>query len=198
METNKTALILLAAGGSTRMGVPKQLLMYKNRSLLQISIDTGIHSNTQYQLLVLGEKYAQILSQIKLGKMDVIVNAAWEKGMASTLKLGLEYVMEKGSFDQVVVILCDQPFISPELIDQLITTQNATGKGIVACHYKETNGVPVLFTKKYFPELLKLTGKEGAKKLIYEHSGDLALVDFELGIVDIDTREDYRGLIEGL
>ena len=180
------------------MGVPKQLLMYKNRSLLQISIDVGIQSNTQYQLLVLGEKYAQILSQIKLGKMDVVVNAAWEKGMASSLKLGLEYVMEKGSFDQVVVILCDQPFISPELIDQLIITQNATGKGIVACHYKETNGVPVLFSKKYFPELLKLTGQEGAKKLIYEHPGDLALVDFELGIIDIDTREDYRDLIEGL
>jgi molybdenum cofactor cytidylyltransferase len=198
METNKTALILLAAGESSRMGVPKQLLMYKNRSLLQISIDAAALSKTQYQLLVLGEKYAQILSEIKLGKMEVIVNSKWQKGMASTLKLGLEYVVEKGDFDQIVVILCDQPFITSELIDQLISTQNSTGKGIVACHYKETNGVPVLFTKKYYPELLKLNGQEGAKKIIYEHSNDLALVDFELGIIDIDTREDYRDLIEGL
>ena len=92
-------------------------------------------------------------------------------------------------------MVCDQPFVDEQLLNNIAQTKSESGKGIVASSYKDTLGTPVLFNKTYFPELLALQGQEGAKKLIFKHKEDVAAVPFPLGYFDIDTAEDYNSLI---
>jgi CTP:molybdopterin cytidylyltransferase MocA len=90
--------------------------------------------------------------------------------------------------------VCDQPFISLTLVNQLLNIQQKTGKAIVACSYGDTVGTPVLFKSTFFPELLTLQGDAGAKKIIKQHSGAVATVTFPKGHIDIDTDTDYEAL----
>ena len=94
----------------------------------------------------------------------------------------------------MIILLCDQPFVSAELLDAMIDKQAETGKPIVACTYNGTIGVPVLFERALFAELLLLQGNEGAKKVLKNHIPDIALIPFEQGGIDIDTPADYDNL----
>jgi len=93
-------------------------------------------------------------------------------------------------------MVCDQPFVDPLLIYQLTERRAENNNGIIACTYKDTLGVPALFDVSYFPRLLMLRGKEGAKKLINAFPNDVLPVAFPLGAIDIDTMDDYQGLGE--
>jgi molybdenum cofactor cytidylyltransferase len=92
-------------------------------------------------------------------------------------------------------MVCDQPFASASLLNDLIAAHEETLKGIIASGYNNTLGTPVLFNKKYFDDLLKLQGAEGAKKIIMKYADDVATVPFPMGAVDIDTIEDYDSLL---
>jgi molybdenum cofactor cytidylyltransferase len=91
-------------------------------------------------------------------------------------------------------MLCDQPFVDPLLIYQLTEKKADSFSGIIACTYRDTLGVPVLFDASYFPRLLMLQGKEGAKTLLRDFPNDVASIAFPLGAIDIDTIEDYERL----
>lgn len=93
-------------------------------------------------------------------------------------------------------MLCDQPFVSPELLNSLINKQAESGKLLVACAYNDTTGVPVLFHRTFFNELLSLKGLEGAKKILKDHINEIATVPFEQGSIDIDTLMDYEKLLK--
>lgn len=198
MDTINTSLIILAAGSSSRMGEPKQLLPFEGKTFLQCTIDAALGSQATSRVVVLGADKDEIKKSFRADTIPVIHNPDWEKGMASTMQKGLNYLTKYKVPDQVIILLCDQPFVHSGILDALIETQKTTGKGIVACRYSETLGVPVLFTKKYFPEILALKGSEGAKKLIFAHLDDVAEVDFPKGSVDIDTYEDYELLVSNL
>ncbi|WP_373398503.1 nucleotidyltransferase family protein [Algoriphagus halophilus] len=114
--------------------------------------------------------------------------------MSSTLIKGLEYLQKINPVDQVIIMLCDQPFVDAKLINKLIATQAKTGKGIIASGYSKTFGVPILFGKAYFEELMSLTGDEGAKKIAAVHEDDLEIVPFPKGKTDVDTEADLRDL----
>ena len=111
--------------------------------------------------------------------------------MASSIRLGIE---DSLNADAVILMVCDQPFITSDILNNLIETYSNSGRGIVACSYDNTFGPPVLFSKKYFPELLQLKGDIGARKIIDQHFVDVALVDFPRGSIDIDTEADYLKL----
>lgn len=198
MDTINTGLIILAAGSSSRMGEPKQLLPFEGKTFLQCTIDAALGSQATSRVVVLGADKDEIKKSFRADTIPVIHNPDWEKGMASTMQKGLNYLTKYKVPDQVIILLCDQPFVHSGILDALIESQKTTGKGIVACRYSETMGVPVLFTKKYFPEMLALKGSEGAKKLIFAHLDDVAEVDFPKGAVDIDTYEDYELLVSNL
>lgn len=180
------------------MGEPKQLLPFEGKTFLQCTIDAALGSQATNKVVVLGADKDEIKKTFRADTIPVIHNPDWEKGMASTMQKGLNYLTKYKTPDQVIILLCDQPFVHSGILDALIETQKTTGKGIVACKYSETLGVPVLFTKKYFPEMLALKGSDGAKKLIYAHLDDVAEVDFPKGAVDIDTYEDYEQLLSNL
>lgn len=188
----KTGVILLAAGSSSRLGRPKQLINYQGKTLLQHSIEAAQHSAADDLIVVLGCNADLIQTHIESKEVSVLVHAHWQDGMSSSMQCGLRHLIENSQVDQVVLMLCDQPFVHQGLLDQLMLDKKTSGKGIIACSYAGTVGVPALFDQKYFWELLALKGTEGAKKVILNHQEDTFLVDFPLGAVDLDTEEDVQ------
>ena len=186
----KTGVILLAAGSSSRLGRPKQLINYQGKTLIQKAIEAAQYSAADDLVVVLGSNPELIQTGIESKEVPVLVHTRWEEGMSSSMQCGLRYLLETSQVEQVILMLCDQPYVSQELLDQLINLKKASGKGIVACSYAGTVGVPALFDQTYFPELLALQGTEGAKKVILNHQADTFLEDFPLGAVDLDTEED--------
>jgi len=187
-----TGLIILAAGQSSRMGKPKQQLLYQGNSLLQHIVNIALQSPYRPVIVVLGAFADDILPTIAPKPIDVIINTKWEEGMSSSIRAGIDYLQKTPDISNALVMLCDQPHVSSRLLTDMLRKKKQGNKGIVTCAYNNTTGVPVLFDKKYFPELLLLTGQEGAKKLLAIHSDDIATIDFPLGAVDIDTMEDYN------
>lgn len=190
----KTGVIILAAGSSSRLGQPKQLLEFNGKTLLEIAVGAAQKSLAQSCILVLGANANLISERVVHLKVDQVINENWENGMASSMQKGLKYLMEKSASDQVILMLSDQPFVDSNILNSLIKNKINTNSEIIACSYNGTFGVPVLFTKKYFPELLSLTGNDGAKKLVMAHQDDLHTIDFPKGAIDIDTMEDYLKL----
>jgi molybdenum cofactor cytidylyltransferase len=115
--------------------------------------------------------------------------------MASSIRCGLNTLLQIApSSDAVILMVCDQPFVSSSLLNELIATQKNTGKPIVSCQYENTFGPPALFYKTIFPDLLILKGDAGARKIVVQRSNDTATVLFAQGNIDIDTEADYQAL----
>jgi molybdenum cofactor cytidylyltransferase len=190
-----TAAIILAAGSSGRLGRPKQNLEYEQQTLLQRTISTAIFSGCEAVIVVLGANAQIIKPFIKDQPVKLLENPDWAEGMASSIRAGIQFLGQYPEVDHALVLLCDQPFVSVELIEALSDKQKESAKPIVASYYNDTPGVPVLFSRSFFPELLMLTGDEGAKKLLRKHPQQVVSVPFEQGRIDIDTTGDYERLL---
>lgn len=192
---NKIGVVILAAGASTRLGRPKQLLKYNNKSLLQNAIDAALQSIAGSVVVVLGANAEQVSNEINKSGINVLINKEWEEGMASSVRNGLnEILFFNSSTDAVIFMVCDQPFISAQVINDMIALQRKTGQPIVTCNYGEAIGPPALFHKSLFHELMELKGDAGARKIIQRHSSEVVTVLFEKGKIDIDTETDYNNL----
>jgi molybdenum cofactor cytidylyltransferase len=189
------AIVILAAGRSSRLGHPKQLLPYKEHNLLQHTIGIASSSGARPIIVVLGANKELIAEKIKKQQITIIENGNWESGIASSIKAGLHKLQEiSPEADGLILMVCDQPFVNAELVENLISRQQETNKAIAACSYQDTLGTPALFHKSLFDELLSLEGDIGAKKLIAKHKDLLCSVYFADGGIDIDTPEDYKNL----
>lgn len=191
-------MIILAAGNSSRLGRPKQLLPYRGRTLLTHTTTEALNALLDPVVVVTGALHIEVSDSLHGQSVDIIFNPAWEEGMASGIVAGLSNILSlHPDLEAVIIAVCDQPFISSALLSQLVSTHDASGKGIVACAYADSVGTPVLFGRSYFEQLLALAGSEGAKKLLKQYPNDLATVDFPGGDIDIDTRDDVQKLTEG-
>jgi len=189
-------LILLAAGKSSRLGSPKQLLMYKGKNLMQHSIDMTVTLGLDI-VLVLGAFRDQILEQVNTFDAKIIENEEWNEGLSSSIRKGLEGVLSSNpDTEAVILVLCDQPFLSAEILKQILEKYHDTGLPIVHCRYGEASGPPTLFHRSMFPYLMELKGSQGAKKVVKTYPDKVALVDFADGKWDIDTMEDYQHLLD--
>lgn len=192
----KYGIIILAAGNSSRLGRPKQLLPYHNKSLLQNAVEQSLLVPESITLVVTGASKEIVESELTNDHILVRYNAGWQTGMASSIKTAVsELLVLYPSLDALLITVCDQPFLNAGIMDSLITEHISTNKNIIASAYNDTLGTPVLFSKKYFSALHGLEGQEGAKKLIMKHVEDTASVNFPTGGIDIDTDEDYRNLL---
>lgn len=190
---NKFGVIILAAGSSARMGRPKQNLTFKNLTFLQRIASTAASLNCGPVIIVLGSN-APLFSEDYENAIAVI-NDNWQEGMASSICCGLKKLLEKyPSIEGAIITVCDQPYISAAVLNDMITTQQKTGKRIVACSYGEIIGPPALFHKAFFPEVMKLRGDAGARKIIQQNMEEVATVLFPQGRIDIDTEADYDAL----
>ena len=190
------ALLLLAAGASTRMGRPKQLLPYHGRTLLRHAAETAVAAGCAPIVLVTGALHDKLLAEIVGLPILTVHNPDWETGMASSIRAGLAAVAAAAP-RAVLVMLTDQPLVTPELLRQLIVQQHATQAPIVAAAYGETLGVPAIFDKSLLPELLKLQGAQGAGRLIAQLGAAVGQVAFPAGLLDVDTPAQYTALLQG-
>jgi molybdenum cofactor cytidylyltransferase len=191
-------IILLAGGTSARLGQPKQLLQYNGRSLLQHSVQAALQSGAGPVVLVTGAYAQQVRSQVQAERVHIVWNEHWQQGIASSITCGLQSLVALvPGVQRAAFMVCDQPFVTASLLQQLLQTSINTGKSIVASAYGGTVGIPAVFTNSYFNLLLQLTGDEGAKKLMRQHPGDLVTVAFTQGNIDIDTQADYDALNNG-
>lgn len=192
---NSCGIVILAAGASTRLGKPKQLLQYRGKTLLDHTVNEAISAMSDAVIVVLGKNADLFQEEIDKEKVLVVINKDWEEGMASSVRLGLDTLLKnKPYLDAVIFMVCDQPHISSSILNELIITQQRTTKQIVTSNYGESIGPPALFHKKYFPELAKLKGDVGAKNIIQQNMHDVTTIEFPEGKIDIDTNEDYESL----
>ncbi|MHB1179220.1 MAG: nucleotidyltransferase family protein [Daejeonella sp.] len=194
----KFAVIILAAGSSSRFGSPKQLLVYRHKTLLQNCIDNAkqVHGNPLL-LLVLGAHKELIKDQIDIRNVTVIENNNWESGMASSITSAVTTLQaDFPDTDGMILMVCDQPFADRVILTELLLKQKDTGKAIVASAYDGTHGTPAFFHRSMFSELLDLKGDTGAKKILEKYKNLSAYVSFNAGGIDIDTSEDYKILAE--
>ncbi len=195
-QKSTIAIMILAAGASTRMGTAKQLLLYQGRSFLQSITEMAIASVCQPVVVILGANAEQIHPQIKQLPVKVVNNLDWAWGMSSSIKSGIELLNNlPEKIEAVVITLCDQPFVSHQIINQLVDAYYSTKKPIIACEYAGTLGVPALFSQRFFSELAALKETSGAKRVINNNLKEVFSMPFSLGDIDIDTPKDYEQLL---
>ncbi len=194
---SKIGLILLAAGASRRLGRPKQLLDFEGTTLIRRSAEAAKNSRCDAIVVVLGSNSESFESELEGLDLDIVYNQFRIDGMGSSIRTGMNRLLEtEPDLAAIVIMVCDQPFVSSEIIDKLISKFLDEKKPIVASKYAEIFGVPALFERDLFRDLMDLRGTKGAKTLITKYRGLAAFVDFPKGNVDIDTAEDYSKLLQ--
>ncbi len=192
---NKIGIVILAAGSSSRLGKPKQLLFYQNKSLIEHITVEAVKADLYPIVIVTGANAEQVSLALNKKDEEIVYNEHWQQGMASSIVAGIsKMLLLDDNVEAALIAVCDQPFVTAELLQALINKKAETGKGIVACTYADTAGTPVLFDRKYFIDLQQLKGEEGAKKLLKLYEADLVTVSFPQGSIDIDTKADYKAL----
>lgn len=197
MKRPKVAAIVLAAGASLRFGQPKQLLPWGKKTLLQHVVDAVLASSIGHVIVVLGYQAGEIEASLGDRPVKVVVNDAWEEGLASSVRAGLRTIgpdVEAGLF-----ILGDQPGITSQFIDELIRRHRQSCKPIVAPFYRGRRGNPVLFARSLFPELMALRGDQGGRAVVGRHQAEVERieVDSESFFIDIDTPKAYERFLAG-
>lgn len=186
-------IILLAAGPSSRMGQSKQSMIFEGETLLERSIRIAKETDPEILVVVLGANEEPHRKLIKGPGIIVTLNKNWPGGIGSSIKCGLRQVMAiRPTLQSVLFMVCDQPFVTPSHLKMLRDTHSSQKEKIVASSFSKTAGVPVLFPKKYFDDILKLDDDSGAKAVIQHHKLNLLTIELPHGEVDIDTMEDYR------
>lgn len=188
------AVVVLAAGGSSRLGRPKQLVEFKGKTLLELTMEKADMLGFQTKILVLGAKHQEIQEQTDTDGFTVVVNPDWEQGLASSIKLGLKTALTVKELEHALFLVSDQPFLEHINLTKLVHTQLTQHPKGTYSQYGENIGVPAIFNKEAFPLLMELEGDEGAKKLIYAKEFDYGTETFNKGGFDVDTEEDVRQL----
>jgi CTP:molybdopterin cytidylyltransferase MocA len=176
------AAVVLAAGASTRLGQPKQLVTLSGEALLDRAIRTARQAGCAPLIVVLGANQAEILAEIQLDDALPVINDRWREGIASSIRLGvrtLELVAKDA--EGVLLMTCDQPAVTARYLNLLMLRQE-----VKASRYAGRNGVPAYFPRKYFEDLVALVGDAGARTLLAQASFE----DLVHGELDIDTAED--------
>ena len=137
------------------------------------------------------------LSRRELDQLKVheAFNPAWETGMGSSVRTGIERLLSiDADVAAAVLLLCDQPHVTSDVVSSLLAAHRTTGKSIIASAYGENFGVPALFNRTLFPDLTQLTGSSGAKEIIKRHASETHFLPFPDGQVDVDTPDDFSSL----
>jgi molybdenum cofactor cytidylyltransferase len=197
IEANATNVgaVILAAGSSSRMGRPKQMLQFQGTSLLKRVTLAALDARCCPVVVVTGA-HAE-LSRRELDHLDVreAFNPEWDSGMASSVRVGIECLLSRhAGVAAAVLLLCDQPHVNSDVVSNLLTAHHTTGRPVVASAYGESFGVPALFSRTLFTELTQLAGSSGAKEIIKRHASEAHFITFPEGEVDVDTPDDFSRL----
>jgi molybdenum cofactor cytidylyltransferase len=196
-NSSRAGAIVLAAGRSTRMGEAKQLLRLGENTMLGQTLKNVRGTGIDEIVLVLGSSAEDIRQQLPISAIEgvkVVVNQAYEQGMASSLREGLSALDPE--INAALVVLADQPFVRSETLNRIIDHYRRTNAQIVIPVYKGFRGNPVLLDRSVFPEVMALDGDIGCRAIFGNHLEGIVKVEIEdVGILlDIDNKDDYERL----
>jgi len=192
--SHNVAIVILAAGASSRMGQSKQLLPLRDTTVLNHAIAIALGARPGVVCVVLGAHAAQHRESIRSFPVEIVVNEQWGTGMGSSLKAGLKHIeTHHPAIAAALFMVCDQPALTTQHLLNLIQT---AGKPIVASYYGGSAGVPALFKRSFFPALNVLGNDQGAKKIFQQFPEQVAFVNFPEGAMDLDTPEDYQNYLD--
>jgi molybdenum cofactor cytidylyltransferase len=200
--------VILAAGGSSRFGKPKQLLNLRGETLVGRAVRAAAAAGCEPILVVVGENREAIKLAVDIrdsrissfsgleraARPTIVENGEWQRGVGTSIRRGLEQL--PNFIEAAVLLTCDQPYLDASIVRQLIAAFAETGKPIVASRYADTLGIPALFHRSCFAALLALPDDSGAKSLIASRPNDIADIPFEKGAIDIDTPADFQRVVE--
>jgi molybdenum cofactor cytidylyltransferase len=188
------ACIILAAGASRRLGTPKQLLRLNGETLLRRTVRLAHEGGFTPVCVVLGSDAETLSLELRDSCCEWIKNQSWQEGMSTSLRVGIQHVLRANpALRHLLVLVCDQPELSSEILRQLRTASIEQPDSIIACAYAGRLGVPAIFPSAFFDMLTRIQGDSGARSVI-EHARDQTIpIDFLKGAVDVDTMDDARG-----
>ena len=193
------AILLMAAGNSSRMNGIKQLLPWKKSTLLLHAIETIQEVQKEDCYVVLGANYSTILKECNIDALPVtlIRNTHWEKGLGNSIACGVAHILQQNNeYEGVLVCLADQPLINSNYYKQLISVFKLKKHAMVATQYSKNAGVPAIFDKLRSQELLSLDADNGAKQLVMRYTSNINTLDAGNKIKDVDTPEEYKKLYQ--
>ncbi|MGR9114647.1 MAG: nucleotidyltransferase family protein [Gammaproteobacteria bacterium] len=184
--------LIIAAGASRRMGSPKQLLVWKNQPLLNHAIRNACTLLDGRVIVVLGAHAESIQKTVDLGAVAIAFNPDWQEGVASSIRAGVWALPPSAA--AALILLCDQPLISRNHMQTLLTHWQIEPTRPVASQYKNSIGAPALFPADYFKPLKHLKGDRGAKSLLMEAGDNVLKIPLPEAELDIDTMDDFHHL----
>ena len=191
----RVAAVVLAAGGSARFRKPKQFALFRGDTFIRHIVAAAIEARCAPVVVVTGKDSARIGLELSGLTVSIAMNPRWSSGLGSSIVVGIRHAMNLApDVDAAVLLTCDQPFVNAAVLTQLIQLRLTSGKPIIASAYAETLGIPALFDRSCFSDLLRLEGDSGAKKIILARPHDVVSFDFPAGEIDVDTAADYEKL----
>jgi molybdenum cofactor cytidylyltransferase len=191
--------IVLAGGSSVRLGQPKQLVVFKGETLLGRAVQTALAANISSVSVVVGPHASLMGSELKsFSEVALFQNERHQEGLSSSIRAGVQGILPRISRHPfaLLFLLCDQPLLTTEHLNQLIALAHTVDEPLIASLYGARPGVPALFSSSYATELCSLPCEHGAKSLFTAHCDKLKTVPFPEGEFDIDTPADLLSLKE--
>lgn len=197
MTTEATGAIILAAGGSSRLGEPKQFLVHAGETLVRRAALAATAAGCAPIVVVAGDHVKRIREEVAGLSADVFHHPQWRLGIGSSLRSGVAHALAVApKLGALIIMVCDQPFVTSQILKALIAAHANARKPGIACAYAGTIGVPALFGRSLFAELAVLADGEGAKRILVSRPTDFGCIDFQNGQIDIDTPADLRANLD--
>ena len=194
-QFQRVGAIVLAAGESSRLGQPKQLLQFKDKALVRRVVNAANEANCSPIIVVTGDAQSEVKHALQPTNAVIVENKRWKAGIGTSIRAGVRYLIDNAPNAEAILLLtCDQPFVDGDVLSGLIALHSKTGKPIVASAYADTLGVPALFDRSMFQELLGLDGDSGAKTIILSNRARVAEFSFPKGNIDVDTVQDFESI----
>jgi molybdenum cofactor cytidylyltransferase len=186
------AAILLAAGSSSRLGQPKQLVRHEGQSLLRRTASLAIASGASPVIVVLGNSAAQLRPELAGLPVSIVENSDWPTGMAGSLRCGLAQLLRLApAVPAALLLVCDQPGLRVTHLRQLWEHQTQSNKVVAAQHHEGNPGVPAIFPARFFPRLAELQGDQGARAFLRQlPSSEIQIIPMPGAVADLDTQAD--------
>jgi len=202
MPDFRCAAVLLAAGASTRLGQPKQLIHIDGESLLRRTARLALEAGCSPVHIVLGYEADTMRSELANMPVNIVVNQNWIEGMGASLRSGMQALRTaEPQPEGVLVLVCDQPRLTADHLRELLARQAdarhttaASHRAITASSYSGRYGVPAVFSARLFPALLASQGDRGARDLIRAHAAEVQGIPWPPGELDLDSPEDLTAI----
>lgn len=187
--------IILAAGKASRMGVPKQLLPYKGKTVIEKMVELTTSLPNTHTVVVTGAYQKEIEAKLLNYSVNCIYNSNWQNGMGSSIAVGV-HAAEKKNPDGIIILLADQLAIQKIHLTSLIETfYQKNGQYCICSFYKKIKGVPAVFPPHWLDILKQFKGDQGARNLFHERSNEVFTLPLDEAAIDIDTPKDWEDFI---